>query len=294
MSSRFLTSAILGAFVWPIAFALLPASAHKTIIGVLLLGPLVVVPLGLARIVSTSRILPQMQLLAATLFATSFIIPGELAAWLILPWLAFTLAVAVLRFDRSAVRVPDLCRLAAVLYLPIGVAWALCYRLGYSPLGFPDVIVLLTGAHFHFAGFALPILAGEVAQRSPTRLTRLAAVVAIGTVPVVASGITVTHLGGPKEFELIAAWVLSIAGLALGICQLRLAGSAGPSAGTCLAVSALSLMFAVVWSTIYAGGQYGLWDKIDVPFMAHWHGIVNAFGFALVGLIGWTLRKDDP
>jgi hypothetical protein len=47
-----------------------------------------------------------------------------------------------------------------MLYLPIGGAWLVASRLGIQPLGFGDTIVLLTAVHFHFAGFAAPVLAG--------------------------------------------------------------------------------------------------------------------------------------
>ena len=51
-----------------------------------------------------------------------------------------------------------------MLYLPIGAGWLVLYRLGVRPLGFADVIVLLTGVHFHYTGFVLPIVAGMVGR----------------------------------------------------------------------------------------------------------------------------------
>jgi hypothetical protein len=197
--------------------------------------------------------------------------------------------------------VAEICRLAAVLYLPIGASWALCSRFGYRPIDFPETIVLLTAAHFHFAGFAFPVLASEIARRNSARLTRIAAVTAVATVPVVAAGITITHLGGPREIELVAAWLLTATGVILAVHQLRFAMvktdfKSVPRqylSTTLIIVSALSLLFALAWTLVYSGGQYGLWLSVDIPFMTRWHGMVNGFGFALLGLIGWNLRGDE-
>ncbi|NJN44183.1 MAG: YndJ family transporter [Anaerolineae bacterium] len=42
--------------------------------------------------------------------------------------------------------------------------WLLASRLGANPLGFTEPIILLTAIHFHFAGFAAPIIAGLVGR----------------------------------------------------------------------------------------------------------------------------------
>ena len=56
--------------------------------------------------------------------------------------------------------------LAGLVYLAVGGVWTVIARAGLRPLGFPDLIVLLTAVHFHYAGFALPVLAGLVARAS--------------------------------------------------------------------------------------------------------------------------------
>jgi YndJ-like protein len=291
--NHYLRFAVAGAAVWPAAVALLPESEHRTIIAVLLLGPLVVVPLGLVRR-SPRPVLSWCHFAAALLLCAAFSVGAEWAVALAIPWVAVSLWLGLRGLARKPASVSDVCFLAAALYLPIGAGWAACARLGYRPIGFSDTIVLLTAAHFHYAGFALPIVAGEITRRTTSRLARGAAIVAVATVPVVAAGITMTQAGGPRELELVAAFGLAATGIVLGAFQLRLAASAGAAAGACLAVSGLSLIAGLAWSPVYAGGQYGLWPGVDIPFMTRWHGIVNAFGFALVGLIGWTLRNDDP
>ena len=89
-----------------------------------------------------------------------------------------------------------------------------------EPMGFREPIVLLTGAHFHFAGFALPILTGLAGGTLQNTHARLAVAggwpravrrrgIAVGkSVPVV---------------ELSAAWFLAITGLLVVWLQWELA-----------------------------------------------------------------------
>ena len=88
-------------------------------------------------------------------------------------------------------------------------------RLGIQPLGFGDTIVLLTAAHFHYAGFAAPILtglAGRILSDAPSTTRRLFVVagiaITIGT-PIVATGITVSPV-----LALVGTLIISL-GLAL-------------------------------------------------------------------------------
>ena len=62
-------------------------------------------------------------------------------------------------------------------------------RAGLRPLGFPDVIVLMTAVDFHYAGFALLVLAGARRRvRGPAAGGRCLG--AVAGVPLVAAGIT--------------------------------------------------------------------------------------------------------
>ena len=70
------------------------------------------------------------------------------------------------RLWRGSHRTSEVCLDAGLLYLAVGGTWTVIARAGLRPLGFPDLIVLLTAVHFHYAGFALLVLAGLVAGRS--------------------------------------------------------------------------------------------------------------------------------
>jgi hypothetical protein len=143
--------------------------------------------------------------------------------------------------------------------------------------------------HFHFTGFAIPLMAGELVRYRHNSASRWLLIAVIVGVPAVALGITTTQLGGPREIEFLAASLMAIAGICLGVGNLRIAWRLPRVAGVLLAISGASLIVALGWSILYASGQYGLIVRLDVPFMVHWHGIINAVGAILCGLFGWHL-----
>ena len=110
---------------------------------------------------------------AAWALVASFALPpGRAAAALALPWLAITGAAALRGLGRlrAGPRTPAwLCLGVGPVYLAVGGAWAVIARAGLCPLGFPDVIVLMTAVHFHYAGFALLVLVGRAAGASADR-----------------------------------------------------------------------------------------------------------------------------
>lgn len=295
-------SAFLGAGIWLAAAWFMPRGETWAISALLLFVPLVLIRLGFAFLIPYGPVrrhrpwyvTSYSQLPAAVLLAVAFLLPaGTTAALLALPWLLFTLLLAALAIDRILQKprpaVAEWGQLAAMLFLPVGAVWAVLSRGGLQPLGFPEVIVLLTAIHFHYAGFALPLMAGALVHDRPTRLDRALLVGVLAGVPLVAVGITTTQLGGPREVELLAALLLAGVGVVLGIENLRAAVRLGHLPGGLLAVSGLSLIVALGWSALYAAGQYGIIEKLSVPFMVHWHGVINAVGAALCGLFGWHL-----
>src|SRR5262249_54537538 len=146
----------------------------------------------------------------------AFLTPaGTLAAllasgWLLLAGLAALSGLLRLLARRNA-RADELCIDAGLLYLPVGAVWLLFSRAGLSPLGFGDTIVILTAVHFHYAGFAAPILAGLagrwIAAVRPVLwpLFRLVAVGVIAGIALVAAGITLARFTAAIE---VAAAVL--------------------------------------------------------------------------------------
>ena len=182
------------------------------------LGASAVAPLGIAASASEEYALPRLRAvatgflsLAAPIALASFLFPrGPLPAALALAWVLATIVSAVWALARVLRRglspIEELAIDAGPLYLPIGALWLVAARGAYEPLGFREPVVTFTANHFHFAGFAAPVVAGLMGRaiglrRHPGRPAedmagprwRMLASVSIGVViagvPLVALGI---------------------------------------------------------------------------------------------------------
>jgi hypothetical protein len=276
---------------------------------ILLLGVLVIVPLGLPLVPMSPSLAPGpygIALLlqpfgAAAVIASTLISRGLAAALLASLWFLVTLAVAFFglwRLRQERLRsTAEVSIDAALLYLPVGAVWLVMSRLGIQPLGFGDTIVLLTAVHFHFAGFAAPLLAGLAGRRLGARQTlqatfRFAVLGIIAGTPLVAAGLTFSPVIG-----LVGALVISIGLILLAV---LVSFSLVPSLQSALAqvfllISSLSSVPAMLLASVYAYSLATQTLIVDIPQMAMTHGVLNAFGFALCGLLAWTiLHNPEP
>jgi len=270
-----------------------------------LLGPLVVVPLGLELCSRLSgekdialpiRIVRETQLVAALLAAGSFWFhPGIAAAAFAFPWLCFSCLIGIrglvklFRGERKNLK--DACLIASFLYLPVGCAWLVASRFGLMPMGFQEPIVLLTAVHFHFAGFAAPLLAlaaGSAIEKERFTLQRVFKIVAPGVLAgpgLLAAGFVI----GPG-CKLAAALLVGCSEIGLSILFLAELRSIHPRlARVFLALSAGSILFAMTLAGAWAIGEFPLQPFVHLDEMARFHGTANALGFVLCGLAGWTI-----
>ncbi|MBL4688220.1 MAG: YndJ family protein, partial [Nannocystaceae bacterium] len=236
------------------------------------------------------------QLPAAMLLILSFEAErGITAAALAIPWAAVagvTALYGVQRVLRDGFKPAwKLALNSGLIFVAVGGLWTVASRYGLRPFDFSDTIVLLTGAHFHYAGFILPVLAGLVARANTQRVFDAAAYGVIAAVPLTAVGITLS-----PPVEVFAALLLATCGFCIAFGQLLVARSAKRSlASLLLALSSLSLMLAMTLATIYAITEFrgARWPQI--PDMARWHGTLNALGTCLLGVWAWTLEgPKDP
>lgn len=304
-------SATVGAGLW-VAFLFVhtPDSNETALIQwILLLGILVIVPLGLSLINEVQdqsvsllfRLAVSAQPIAAGASAVSFLFsPGGPAAVLVGSWLLVSVVIGLLGLSRILKRRSIFMREVSVdaglLYLPVGAFWLLFSRLGIQPMGFGDTIVLLTAVHFHFAGFAAPLLAGLTGRalgrsRWLSNVYGLTVICIISGTPLVAAGITLS-----PAFALIGAVVISTGLLLLALLVL---GSVLRSLNSFLAqtlfvISSLSSVSAMILACLYAYSLVARTVIVDIPQMALSHGILNSVGFALSGLLAWSLVYSQP
>src|SRR5215213_2432610 len=204
-------SAAGGLTVWLIVLLLATADSTPTelIHKVVLFALLVVVPLGLSVVApadqngsSLYKLVVFAQPVAALLTVASFFREqGVLSATLASAWVILNMLVALFGLarltSRSAHSLEELSINAGLLYLPVAGVWLVIYRLGIQPFGYGEMIILLTAVHFHFAGFAAPIIAGMsgrvlVRGQYPRKVFAVSVLGIVSAMPLVAAGITFT------------------------------------------------------------------------------------------------------
>ena len=270
-----------------------------------LLAPWVIVPLGFelsARLRSdfepdwALRIARLVQPFgAAAASASFFLFPGRSAGLLAACWLLVTCWAGLAGFAtilrRGFFSLEAVCLNVALLYLPVGGGGLALSRMGASPMGFKEPIVLLTAVHFHFSGFAAPILAAALGKALGNSaglrraVFRAVALSVISSPALVALGFVVS-----PALKALAALLLTLSLVGFSVLALEILPAICKGVGrTLVAVSALSIIAGMSLVCVYVAGDFLGQEFISIPGMALFHGTINAIGFALCGLVGWTL-----
>lgn len=313
--------ATLGSAVWAgLAVAARTGIAQIGAIELLFLfAPLVIVPLGtelgsmltprcgtLERPFSPlfDRIARRAQPFAAASVVVALLLPpGHLAGTFSSGWLLLCLLMAgsglIAAFsapqeDSGSPRFTlfSLTLLIARIDLVVGAIWLVASRLGMRPLGIQEPIGLLTAVHFHFAGFATAMIAAATlrfsAHRASERLLKWVVSFAIAMPYLVAIGFVIS-----PALKMLAAIIFSASIAALAVILRPLARQSSQREGRILLqVAATSVFAAMVLSTVYAISDFAGSDMLPIPQMARTHGILNAFGFCMAGLLGWILEFE--
>lgn len=293
-------SALFGGVVWAGAVLVGDLSAIER---ALTLAPLVLVPLGLGMAATTPftetarrpyTVALLLQPLAALALLGSLLWrgAGAVAAVLAAPWVVVAGLLALTGVARVAERgldpLGETVIDAGLAYTVVAAVALVVFHLGVT-LWFDPVIVLLTAVHFHYAGFALGVVAGLTGRSLPTesRLYRvLAGVVLVGP------GLVGLGISFSPVLEIVAVGLFT-AGVAVlaGFVVVRVAPARPRVQGGLLAVSALALPVSMLLALGYAAVVFTGHDLpgLTIGTMVALHGSLNAFGFALLGLAGWRV-----
>jgi hypothetical protein len=271
----------------------------------LVLGMLLVVPMGLSMITWTD---PQAERLRSLAYkAVPFV--AVLGALSVIPrdaayqdsiggvlsglWLAVCLMVGISAVaEVSKARPPRFegyLPIAACLFLVVGAVWLVLFRAGVRPMDLPIEIVELTAVHFHFAGFAAPILAAQAARwlrALPGRWDRLAAYAGGGVV--LAMVLVAAGISGSPLLEVEGAVLMALSLIALAAGTTLIAWRLPPAARVLLIVSSAAVWISMVLAVQYAVGQYLVVGGLSVRDMARTHGVLNVV-FTVFGLAGWKV-----
>ncbi len=260
---------------------------------ILLAGPMLFVPWGLRLL---SKRWPAQQLLftrllpfAGMILAAAFCLPaGGLAASLAGLWL---LVVAGIGWwaGRRFMELP-LAALLAIAFLGVAAAWAFADRLGWQPLGFDPLIVLLTAIHFHYAGFALALMTAFL-PKSDWQITLSKALI-IG-VAGVAVGITSTQLRGPAWLEVTTVTVMVLVGWGVALLQWHQAGKVRQrTSRLLLRMGSVALFVGLLLALLYGWRFAHVWPWLTIPWMYATHGVLNSVGFVLLTFLGRSTEEE--
>jgi hypothetical protein len=298
---------LLGVVVWFVLLFTTTSDSTETelVHKIVFYAILVIVPLTLSLIpageqrggIGLYRLVVLAQPVAAIVTIASFYIEkGPLSAALSAAWLILTALIALVGVTRLIARrfypLEELSVDAGLLYLPVAGVWLVVYRLGVQPLDYGEMIILLTVVHFHFAGFATPVIAGMLGrmlantQSQPSRIFPLIVFAIIAAMPLIATGITFSPWLGLLGTLLLTSGLVLLAVLTLARVWRVIAST---SARLLLVIAALSSCAAMVLACLYAYSIVTHTLIIRIPTMAMTHGVLNAFGFVTCSLIAWSI-----
>jgi hypothetical protein len=273
-----------------------------------LFAPLVIVPLGMElgrEIGGGGRLLEWAQRLqplgAGMAVVAMWLPPGRRAGVVALGWMGICALMAgdgVMELVRAWTDAGRSSRATRAILavgrmdLAVGGAWLVASRLGMRPMGIQEPIGLLTAVHFHFAGFATATIAAATLQfaerRGDARWLRRLVWMVVGMPIVVAAGFVISPV-----VKMVAALLfsVSVAGLAVA---LRAWGrkATNRTARVLLQIAAGAIFAGMVLAAAYVVADYRGSDAVTIPQMARTHGVLNAVGFCLAGLLGWLVESS--
>lgn len=252
----------------------------------IVLGMLVVVPVGLRLLDGVPAGLRRLWLAGAVPGAVSLWLPrGWPAAVLAAGYAMATLALAATALRPRPVTPRDVAVVTALVAPAVAGGSLVAERYGYRLLGFELEVLSLTVAHFHFAGFAAALVAALVCVGTRNRpISRAAALCVPGGIAVVFAGFFTGEVVELAGTAILAAGMWLVAYLTWQ--ELR---PAGPDPATRLLFGVVAvvpvgtMLLAISWA---AGHVAGL-PHPSLTWMAATHGVANAIGFGLCAVLAF-------
>ena len=276
-------SAMAGAVAWGLVAAAAPIGLIEKLF---LLAPLVAVPLAFALLEPAPWMSGLLQPVAAAAATASFFVPpGYVAAGLAAPWAILTGVAALEGLMRvRTYAFEEIATTLSLLLLPVGGGWLMASRAGVAPLGFGEPIALLTAVHFHFTAFLAPTLA---VLAGPGRLFTASALGILGGTPLLAVGFVFS-----PALKLAAVFLLVAALAGVAVLQLRaLPRLKRRMSKVLLALSSAAVLAGMAVAGLYEIGFFTGRGWLSIPEVARVHGPLNGLGFAVAGLMAWTLER---
>ncbi len=269
---------------------------------ILLFAVYVVVPLGLYRVFESGegQWVPAVKGLVwlipfgAILLSVSLLLtPGLLAGMLALPWSTVTVLIASIgaRALVSGRRTTGgISRAIGFVYVSVAGIWLAAHQFGVSLLGFEGQIMLLTANHFHYAGFAAPLLFGFLHDHRSGGVAASTVVVLGGIAPIlIALGMTYSPL---IEWASVIVFAASLILYSI-VVLVSVAPKAIGWTRWLHILSASTVWVTMALAVLYAFGEWTGQPTVSIPTMVTFHGWGNAVLLSFVGLLAWHSTLMD-
>jgi hypothetical protein len=201
-------------------------------------------------------------------------------------YLIFTVIIACYGlsrlFTRGFTKMEEFAIDSGLVYLALGGGWYFAYVAGIDT-GFTPLITWLTGIHFHYSAFLLPIFVGFLGRLYKNNFYRLICMIIIISPMVVAIGITFSRW---IELFSVILYIFGIYGLLYLTWKTPFVSRIQK---WFVRISFSALGITIIFSLFYAlGNGFGI-ISVSIDFMLRFHGLLNCILFAMIGLIGWSL-----
>jgi hypothetical protein len=278
---------IAGGVTWLVAVAAywpLDPQAPEWVELLILLAVLLLVPMGFTLYLPGQVPRGAWLVSGLALGLAFWLPPSGLAGALALPWLALSgwglwRHAGFRRFEER------LFSFALASWI-IAAAWAIAHAWGWRPLGFSPIIVLLTAAHFHYAGFLLLLLLTLAYREAPSPWLRALGYLTVASISAVALAITLSRLSGWLWGETLSGIAMVTSGSLVALYHWQEARQRPAFARWCWRLGSLLLLGGMALALGYALRPALPIPFLDIPDMYVWHGTGNAVGLGLL-VVGW-------
>ncbi|WP_274366193.1 YndJ family protein [Paenibacillus thermotolerans] len=269
---------------------------------IILFAVFVVVPLTLFRIFESAAEKPAAFLKlfvyaipagAAALAASFLLSPGAVSGLLSVPWGIATVLIALSgagMLAKSTSGLASVSKAIGFMYIVVGGIWLVAHQFGVPLLGFKGHIMLLTVNHFHYAGFAAPVLFGFLHEYVNKRFLSGAVVILGGTAPIlIALGMTYSPV---IEWLSVVVFAFSLILYSILVFSYVVPKATGWTRGFHIVSS------GVIWVTMalavaYGYGQWTGSPTVPISTMIWFHGWGNAVLFSFTGMLAWHATLMD-
>lgn len=248
---------------------------------------LVLVPAMVKIVVSFNKkghVIMSVMMIAVTLL--HWLADSELAIYLAIVYVLYTAFIAlqgVTRFlHRGFVNIAEIAIDIGLIYILIGGLWFFAY-IAEIDTGFSPLITWLTAIHFHYSACLLAISIGLFGRIHKSKGYNIVVLILLTGPLLVALGIAFSTI---IEIVSVMLYIVAI----YWLFKLALKISLPKRQCILLQVSYGALCFTIVWSLLYAFGNFSGIIIVSIPDMLTFHGLVNCFLFGLIGVIAWGLE----